>query len=124
MCAWPLENVHKRLYNGKDTALEQLSRLVVHADLTGLIRPHMLYSYSCASVMAKLLRHWAEESVSGHCFRLSESWRLRGRRLALQLLTARRSEGDQPKKAAQVDRRAPTAQTILQHRLALLAEVG
>ena len=41
-----LKSICSRLHNSKDTPLEQLLRLVTHADLTGLIRAHMLWFYS------------------------------------------------------------------------------
>ena len=43
------------------------------------------------------------------------------RRVAMQLLAARRSEAE---KAMKEERSAPTAQAIARHRLALLAEVS
>ena len=41
-----LRNITSRLHNNKNTPLEQLLRLATRADLTGLIRAHMLWFYS------------------------------------------------------------------------------
>ena len=73
---------------------------------------------------AKLLKQCAQGSLTSHCYMLSRGWWLCGCRLALQVLTARRSEADEAEKAAPEVQSAPTAQAVLQHRLALLAEVG
>ena len=80
-------------------------------------------SQSDTSAVAELLRQCAEESLTGHCVTLTQGWRLCGRRLALQLLTASRSGAGKAEAAAREEQSAPTARAILKHRLALLAEV-